>query len=381
MNASGELGAGTLFRRSSPLRVTRMAGAVGISAGGGHTCARTGAGVVSCWGANDARQLGNQSRLDSSTPVKVSGMSSPAVTVAAGDRHTCVVTKLAEVACWGANDGGQLGDGSRVDRGRAKTVRALAGHMVRVTAGESHTCALSSEGNVRCWGENRSGQLGDGTFVRRRTPSTVGDLADVADVSAGGRHTCAVTTAGAVECWGANDWGQLGTRLRQARSRPRRVKGLAGPATVVASGDNYTCALTEAGAVECWGANDLGQLGGVATQTARAEPRRVPGLTGKATAVTSGANHTCALTTSGRVWCWGANESGQLGDGTFRARSGPVAVRGLSNAVFVSAGGDHTCALTKTGALLCWGWNYWGQLGDGAPPASGSPSPVHVVGL
>ena len=167
------------------------------------------------------------------------------------------------------------------------TVRGLAGHTVRVTAGENHTCALSSEGNVRCWGENASGQLGDGTFVRRRTPSTVGDLADVADVSAGGRHTCAVTTAGAVACWGANDWGQLGTRPRQARSRPRRVKGLAGPATVVASGDNYTCALTEAGAVECWGANDLGQLGGAATQTARAEPRRVPGLTGKATAVTA----------------------------------------------------------------------------------------------
>jgi alpha-tubulin suppressor-like RCC1 family protein len=381
MNASGELGAGTLFRSSSPLRVTRLAGAVGISAGGGHTCARTGAGAVSCWGANYARQLGNQSRLDSSTPVSVFGLSSPAASIAAGDRHTCVVTKVAEVACWGANDGGQLGDGSRRDRGRAQTVRALAGHTVRVTAGESHTCALSSERNVQCWGENGSGQLGNGTFVRHRTPSAVVDLAEVTDVSAGGRHTCAVATAGVVECWGANDWGQLGTRLRQARSRPLRVKGLAGVATVVATGDNHTCALTEAGVVECWGANDLGQLGSSATQTARAEPALVPGLAGKAIAVTSGANHTCALTSSGGVRCWGANDSGQLGDGTFRAHRRPVAVRGLRNAIAVSAGGDHTCALTKAGALLCWGWDYWGQLGDGAPPASGSPSPVHVVGL
>jgi len=381
MNASGELGAGTRFRSSSPLRVTRMAGAVGLSAGGGHTCARTGAGAVSCWGANYARQLGNQSRLDSSTPVRISSLSSPAASVAAGDRHTCVVTKVAEVACWGANDGGQLGDGSRRDRARARTVRALAGQSVRVSPGESHTCALSNAGSVRCWGENGSGQLGNGTFVGHPTPSAVVDLPEATDVSAGGRHTCAVARAGTVECWGANDWGQLGNGLRQARSRPQRVKGLAGAATVVAAGDNHTCALTEAGVVWCWGANDLGQLGSVATKPSRAEPGFVPGLTGKATAVTSGANHTCALMSSGRVRCWGANDSGQLGDGTFRAHRRPVSVRGVRDAVAVSAGGDHTCALTKGGVLRCWGWNYWGQLGDGAPPASGSPSPVHVVGL
>ena len=380
MNASGELGAGTRLSRPSPVRVVGMAAAVEVSAGGGHTCARTGDGVVRCWGANNARQLGDQSRLDSSTPVKLRGLSTPAAWIAAGNRHTCVVTDAAKVACWGANDGGQLGEGSLLDRGHVVTVRGLAGDTVRVTAGESHTCALSSEGTVRCWGENRSGQLGDGTFVRRRTPSPVRNLNDVAEISAGGRHTCAVTTAGAVWCWGANEWEQLGARTRQARSRPRRVAALAGAATVVAAGDNHTCALTEAGTVECWGANDLGQLGSSVTQMARAEPARVP-ILGKATAVTSGANHTCALTSSGRVRCWGANDSGQLGDGTFRAHSRPVTVRGLSDAVAVSAGGDHTCALTKRGALLCWGWNYWGQLGDALPPASGSPRPVHVLGF
>ncbi len=380
MNASGELGAGTVLRRPAPLRVAGMAGAVEVSAGGGHTCARTGDGLVSCWGANNARQLGDRSRLDSSTPVKLSGLSTPAASVAAGDRHTCVVTEAAEVACWGANDGGQLGDGSLLDRGHAVTVRGLAGDTVRVTAGESHTCALSSEGNVHCWGENGSGQLGDGTFGRRRAPSAVSDLDDVADISAGGRHTCAVTTAGAVECWGANDWRQLGAAARQARSRPGRVEGLSA-ATAVTTGDNHTCALTRAGAVECWGANDLGQLGGAGMQTMRTAPARVPGLIGRETAVTSGANHTCALTSSGRVSCWGANDSGQLGDGTFRAHTGPVTVRGLSHAVALSAGGDHTCAATKGGALLCWGWNYWGQLGDGAPPASGSPRPVRVLGF
>src|SRR6185436_10516664 len=113
--------------------------------------------------------------------------------------------------------------------------------------------------------------------------------ADVTDVSAGGRHTCAVATGGTVECWGANDWKQLGNGLRQAQTRPRRVEGLAGAATAVAAGDN----------------------------------------------------HTCALTNSGRVRCWGANDSGQLGDGTFRAHRRPVAVRGLRDAVAVSAGGDH----------------------------------------
>ena len=128
------------------------------------------------------------------------------------------------------------------------------------------------------------------------------------------------------------------------------------------------------------GANDLGQLG-TGTLTARSRPARVPRLTGAATTLTGGDNHTCALTSQRNVHCWGTNDSGQLGAGTLRRLRGAVAVRNLRSAVAVSAGGDHTCALNAAGALSCWGWNYWGQLGSGTPPASGSPTPVPATGF
>jgi alpha-tubulin suppressor-like RCC1 family protein len=380
MNASGELGAGTVFQRASPVRVGGVAGAVEVSAGAGHTCVRSAEGAVACWGADNALQLGDRSRIDSSTPVDVRGLPAPATALAAGDRHTCVVTEAGGVACWGANDGGQLGDGSRLDRARAPTVRGLGGEVVRVAAGENHTCAVTSGATVRCWGDNESGELGDGTRTRRRAPVAVRDVQDAVDIGAGGRHTCAVTGGGAVECWGGNEWGQLGVRTGLARSRPARVAGLAGVPVGLAAGDNHTCALTQTGSVECWGANDMDQLGRPGAGPVQWKPARVPGISA-GTALTSGANHTCALTRSGRIRCWGANDAGQLGDGTLRARTRPVTVRGIGAAVAVSAGGDHTCALTRDGAVLCWGWNYWGQLGDGAPPPSGSPRPVDVAGL
>ena len=380
MNASGELGAGTLFERSTPLRVAAVSRAVEIAAGGGHTCARTSEGSVECWGANKAAQLGNRTRLVSATPTPLSGLTRPALSLAAGDRHTCALTTTGEVSCWGANDAGQLGDGSLLDRGRAVGVQGLRADLIRIAAGENHSCALSVEGAVRCWGKNASGQLGDGTFVPRRRATPMRGRVNAAEISAGGRHTCAVTTAGEVECWGANDWGQLGTGAPTARSKPRRVPGLTDRAVDVTNGDNHSCALMSAGAVECWGANDLGQLGN-GTRSLRSGPIRVKGLTDAATRVTAGDNHTCALMRQGRIHCWGVNDSGQLGAGTLRTLRRAVTVRGLSDAVGVSAGGDHNCALTGAGSLTCWGWNYWGQLGSATPPASGSPTPVPASGF
>ena len=165
MNASGELGAGTLFERSTPLRVAGISRTVEVAAGGGHTCARTSEGTVECWGANNAAQLGNRTRLVSATPTPLSGLPGPALSLAAGDRHTCALTTTGEVSCWGANDAGQLGDGSLLDRDRAVRVHGLRDGSVRITAGENHTCVLSAESAVRCWGKNASGQLGDGTFI------------------------------------------------------------------------------------------------------------------------------------------------------------------------------------------------------------------------
>ena len=375
MNASGELGAGTLLRRSTPLRVAGVSDAVDVAAGGEHTCARTRPGGVTCWGANASGQLGDRTRLDSSTPVPLSGLPEAASSLSAGDRHTCAVTSGGAVECWGANDWSQLGDGTVHDRWHAVPVRGLPRDAVAVAAGENHTCALSGEGVVRCWGANTSGQLGDGTFVARRYPVRVLGLPKAAAISAGGRNTCAVTALREVECWGADDWGQIGAGRRLARPRPTRVTHLPGVAVAVASGDNHTCALMGGGAVMCWGAYLAGPESG------RRSASRPP-VSRAGTRVSAGGRHTCALMATGRVACWGANDSGQLGDGTRRTRRRAVAVRGFtSSAVAVSAGADHSCGVTSAGSVACWGWNYWGQLGAAGPPASGSPTPVPVVGL
>jgi alpha-tubulin suppressor-like RCC1 family protein len=193
-------------------------------------------------------------------------------------------------------------------------------------------------------------------------------------VTAGGYHTCALTSAGAVKCWGDNYWGALGDGTRENRPVPVNVVGLSsGVTAMTASG--HTCALTSAGGVKCWGRNVSGQLGDGTTEN-RLVPVDVVGLSGGVTAITA-SGHTCALTTSGAVKCWGSNSNGQLGDGTTENRPTPVDVSGLSSGVLaVTAGGYHTCALTSVGGVKCWGDNLYGQVG-----VNPGWIPVLVVGL
>jgi alpha-tubulin suppressor-like RCC1 family protein len=164
---------------------------------------------------------------------------------------------------------------------------------------------------------------------------------------------------------------------------PATVKGLSGVPTAVAAGYGHTCALSSEGAVECWGANDQGQVGNATTSRQPVSaPARVLPLGNDVLAIALGARHSCALTRMGAVTCWGANEWGQLGDGSTAASATPVQVNGLSGpAVAITTGQNHTCAVLLSGDVQCWGWNYFGQLGDGLAPASGSSIPASVLGF
>jgi alpha-tubulin suppressor-like RCC1 family protein len=381
LNDSGQLGDGTTTDRFTPVDVSGLtSGVSAIAAGDYHTCALTTTGGVKCWGDNVFGQLGDGTTAVRSTPVDVSGLTSGVSAIAAGDDHTCALTTTGGVKCWGRNDSGQLGDGTTTDRSTPVDVSGLTSGVSAIAAGDYHTCALTTTGGVKCWGDNSSGQLGDGTTTDRSTPVDVSGLTSgVSAIAAGGFHTCALTTTGGVKCWGGNGFGQLGDGTTTDRSTPVDVSGLTSGVSAIAAGVSHTCALTTTGGVKCWGGNGFGQLGD-GTTTGRSTPVDVSGLTSGVSAIAAGDDHTCALTTTDGVKCWGRNFYGQLGDGTTTGRSTPVDVSGLTSGVSaIAAGGSHTCALTTTDGVKCWGRNFYGQLGDGT--TTGRSTPVDVSGL
>ncbi len=200
-------------------------------------------------------------------------------------------------------------------------------------------------------------------------------------LSAGAMYNCALTSQRGVMCWGWNGFGQLGQGDRAIRKRPSPVVGLSEGVSAIGSGSVHTCAVMAGGEVKCWGYNAHGALGDGTTAVRRLTPVDVVGLSGPAREVVGGAAHTCALLRSGEVMCWGANASGQLGDGTQVDRHAAVAVRGLRDVIALDAGSAHTCALQRSGAILCWGDNRAGQLGRATTPDVFSSVPGRVAGV
>ncbi|RYE42381.1 MAG: IPTL-CTERM sorting domain-containing protein [Hyphomicrobiales bacterium] len=381
-NGNGQLGNGSLNNSSSPVAVSGLgSGVASLAAGFAHTCALTNAGSVQCWGNNGYGQLGNDPTTDSRTPVPVSGLGSRVVALAGGFGHTCALTAASSAQCWGYNSVGQLGDGSTTDHGTPEPVAGLGSGVAALASGNVHTCALTRDGAVQCWGNNNGGQLGDGTTSKRPTPAPVSGLdSGVVALAAGQLHTCALNRAGAVMCWGANGYGQLGDGTTSSRLTPEPVSGLGSGVVALAADSNHTCAVTSSGSVMCWGRNDNRQLGDGSTAN-RAFPVQVSGLGGNVVSVTAGQGHSCALTDAGAVQCWGWNAFGQLGNGTTAEQLTPVPVLGLDSGVVALTAGDiHTCALTSAGAAQCWGGNNFGQLGDGTGSRRSAPVPVSGLG-
>ena len=409
-NQFGQLGEGSTDR-TTPVDVVGLSSDVyAISSGGRHTCVLTTAGGVQCWGANWAGQLGDGTQRERRKPVNVVGLSSgvQAIAVSGGadhQWHTCALTSAGGVKCWGDNDHGQLGDGTQTDRRVPVDVVGLSSGVQAIAAGGRHTCALTTRGGVKCWGLNNRGQLGDGTRPDRRVPVDVKRLSSgVQAIAAGGRHTCALTSAGGVKCWGDNGLGQVGDGSRLIpfltnRRRPVDVKGLSSGVYAIAAGRMHTCALTTRGGVKCWGHNGPGALGAPTRTPYQSIWVDVVGLSSGVQAIAASNYHTCALTNAGGVKCWGSNTHGQLGNGTTTVGSTanviPVDVVGLNSGVNAIAAGElHTCAITSSaegparqlsvsaepfaGGVKCWGANRSNQIGDGMGGLSRS-APVDVI--
>ncbi len=349
-----------------------------ISAGGvtgegavAHDCGITGLPAVTCWGDNDDGQLGDGTRDDSDVPVLVSGEHLFA-SIGAGGEHTCGLDESGDIYCWGRNAEGQLGDGTTV--GSTDPVSVMGSQVfATVSTGLAHTCGVTTGGDVYCWGRNIGGQLGDSTSDNSSEPVLVyGDL-NFESVAAGSEHSCGITTSDdpdpqAAYCWGRNFSGELGNGSTPDSSLIP-VAALGGNTfSGIAAGRSHTCGVTTGGDAYCWGENENGELGDGST-TDRSTPTLVTGGHTFEAITTGGAgdrflpgesaNFTCALRTDGAVYCWGDNNDGQLGDGTTTDSSVPVAVSGGIIFQTVSAGSDHACGLSDSLDAYCWG-NGWG---------------------
>ena len=282
--------------------------------------------------------------------------------LAAGAAHTCALISDGTVRCWGSNTDGQLGIG-KITQEFEKSVQVAGIRAARQIATRLDlTCASLVGGTVRCWGNNQYGQLGDGTTNNTLLPVAVTGLHSATAVAAGFHHACALLKDGSVSCWGRNEQGQLGNATQIDASIPVPVSGIT-TATAVITGDYHSCALLQAGTVRCWGGNDLGQLGN-GTKTDAAVPVGVTGLK-SVTAIGAGNGFNCAVLSTGRIKCWGGNRIGQLGNGTRKESPVPVDTTGITSAQKVVGGSFHACALLREGTVKCWGFNNAGQLGNG----------------
>jgi alpha-tubulin suppressor-like RCC1 family protein len=322
-----------------------------------------------CWGRNDESQVGSMVTTIVKTPSKTIDGSLDIVAVAAGENHSCALLGSGEVRCWGANLSGSLGDGTETKRVTPVSVLPAGSGTTQISAGTDFTCIVRN-GSVRCWGADFSEQLGDGGGGGSFQPWASQAVAifgssgfPASALSAGHSHACAIVT-GAARCWGNGEFGKLGNGDTAERASPTPVSGFSSGSLDIAAGHDHSCVRTAA-EWRCWGHFGNGALGD-GSKERRMLPV-VPVTAGAApTALVSGEAHTCVVI-GGAVRCWGSNGSGQVGDWTFEDRYAAVDVVGINGSVIqMAAAGSHTCALTQSN-IWCWGSNTSYELGAQLP--------------
>ena len=439
LNVDGQLGNNSTTGSRIPVAVQMPAGVSfqPITAGVAHTCALTTTGQAYCWGLNVDGQLGNNSTTGSRIPVAVqmpAGVSFQSIT--AGGEHACALTNKGKAYCWGLNNQGQLGNNSTTNSSiplavslagvnvpveqsasrlykwnnavqpgtplaatnavatlpevgssfRIRVGLTAAGNktLQSIAAGSEHTCALTTTGHAYCWGLNFAGQLGNNSTTNSLTPVAVQMPAGVSfqSITAGGAHTCALTTTGHAYCWGLNFAGQLGNNSTTNSLTPVAVQMPAGVARFqsIAAGGLHTCALTTTGKAYCWGQGGNGQLGNNSTTNSSIPVVVQMPASVSFQSIAASDLHTCALTTTGKAYCWGQGGNGQLGNNSTTNSSIPVVVQMPASVSFqsIAASDLHTCALTTTGHAYCWGWNQYGQLGNNSTTNSSIPVVVQM---
>ena len=403
-NWSGQLGNRTVGSSSSsvPAQVSGIADATAITTGRGHSCALHEGGAISCWGHNDEGQLGNGTygHFSSAVPAQVANVADATAITTGGswdrDRsagHSCALHQTGTISCWGNNWSGQLGNGQSGREASSSIPVQVEGitDATAITTGEYHSCALHEDGTISCWGSNGWGQLGNRRGRDFSVPGKLASITDATAITTGSGHSCALHQTGAISCWGSNGWGQLGNGQsgEYAMSTvPVEVLGITDATAITTGGSwdrdrpaGHSCALHQTGTISCWGNNWSGQLGN--GQSGREASSSIPVQVANiadATAITTGSAYSCALHQNGTISCWGNNRYGQLGNETEDSSSVPVQVANIADATAITTSSEHSCALHQTGTISCWGNNEYGQLGD-RTVGSSSSLPVQVEGI
>lgn len=348
-------------------------------------------GKAYCWGENVSGQLGDGTTNDSTTPIAVSDtiMTGEVTAITASISHSCAIADN-KAYCWGANGYGRLGDNTNVNSLTPVAVNTalMSGTVTSIASGNMHSCAVAS-GTAYCWGRSNTGQLGNGTTTQSFTPAavTTAIMSGVAsDIMTGSSFSCALSL-GNIYCWGGTSgYGNLGNGTTGTSSTPVAVSTAlmaAGTVTAIGAGSdaNHSCAISQNKSY-CWGQNLNGKLGD-GTTTTRSSPVAVTTtlMSGDIQKISTGDSHTCAIDTTAQAYCWGANTNGKLGDGTTTASLTPKAVNlsGVAGSpLSISAGTLHTCAVSAEHAY-CWGQNTYGQLGNGTTTASSTAVEVSAT--
>lgn len=321
------------------------------------------------WGLNTSGQLGNNTATNASSPVSLVGGFTDWMQV---DRNVAIRSN-GTAWCWGLATSGRLGDNTTTLK--SSPVSTLTSYVFSQVSGHaSHAGGVRTNGSVAMWGINTYGRLGDSSTTSRRTPNPIsGGLTDFVEISCGYAFTLGLRSNGVLMAWGQGTSFQIGDGFNSNRTSPVSVSGGITDWIQPAAGYRHAAALRGNGNIYCWGINTYGRLGD-GTLSSRSTPTALSGNNNDWVQVASGQEHGAAVKGNGTLWCWGRNHQGQLGNNSTTDTSSPVTVAGsITNWAQVSCGTSHTGGLTSDGKIYCWGRNDQGQLGDNTTTSRSSP--------
>ena len=345
-----------------------------VSTGESHTVAIEG-GTLWAWGSNANGRLGDGTWQNRFFPVQI-GTASNWATVSAGESHTVAIRTDGTLWAWGNRLDGRIGQGGTTGSQTTPIQVVTATNWASVSAGESHTVAIRTDGTLWAWGNRLNGRIGQGgTSGSQTTPIQIGAATNWATVSAGISHTVATRTDGTLWAWGSRLDGRIGQGgTTGSQSIPIQV-GTETNWAHASAGGSHTVAVRTDGTLWVWGSNWNGQLGNGEATGYQPAPIQIGTATNWATVSAKG-NHTVAVRTDGTAWAWGNNWNGQLGDGTTTSRNAPVQIGTATNWASVAAGNYFSTGIRENGTLWAWGRNASGQIGDGTTTHRHSPVQV-----